>query len=122
MKPPADPRGLDLAWLGSDAKGKVAVFLTAGEGPIPARALASALGEPHLESSFMSCQSQELATFLSASQMRRASHRLARGDSSCSIGAMFDRFSPRLACFMPQMLVVRAALAKRVGPGFSDLP
>jgi hypothetical protein len=50
MKPPADPRGLDLAWLGSDAKGKVAVFLTAGEGPIPASALASALGEPDLES------------------------------------------------------------------------
>lgn len=49
MEDLADPRGLDLAWLGVDTSGKVAVFLTAGEGPIPASALPWALGEPDLE-------------------------------------------------------------------------
>ena len=49
MEELADPRGTDLAWLGVDANGKVAVFLTAGEGPIPASALPWALGEPDLE-------------------------------------------------------------------------
>ncbi|QWF15692.1 hypothetical protein [Lysobacter capsici] len=33
------PHALDCAWIASDGQGHVAVFITAGEGPIPAQAL-----------------------------------------------------------------------------------
>ncbi|WP_157476567.1 hypothetical protein [Lysobacter sp. Root690] len=33
------PHALDCAWIASDRQGHVAVFITAGEGPIPAQAL-----------------------------------------------------------------------------------
>lgn len=33
------PHGLDCAWIASDRQGHVAVFITAGEGPIPPQAL-----------------------------------------------------------------------------------
>lgn len=48
-----DAAGLDLVWLGVDAKGQLAAFVTAGEGPIPDSALEHALTEPGVESQLL---------------------------------------------------------------------
>jgi hypothetical protein len=33
------PEGIDCVWIGCDREGRVGVFVTGGEGPIPALAL-----------------------------------------------------------------------------------
>jgi len=48
-----DAAGTDLVWLAADADGLLAAFVTAGEGPIPATALESALTEPGLEAQLL---------------------------------------------------------------------
>jgi hypothetical protein len=53
MAAPNDASGLDLVWLGADAQGWLAAFVTAGEGPVPTAALPYALGEPDLESQLL---------------------------------------------------------------------
>lgn len=41
----AYPQGIDCVWLASDRDGRVAAFVTAGEGPVPESALADAAVE-----------------------------------------------------------------------------
>lgn len=72
------PAGIDAGWLGADERGRVGLFITAGQGPVPAAALSQLECDPWPEEAIMklsksadctlSCNVPDPSTFVAVAE------------------------------------------------------